>query len=387
MDLKEDVPRGKEPQIEEFVVGDDKEHSLESRQGFPERISDYINSESFLENLKEIERLADKSDMIGAVTEYFILNPDGQGIENFVKELRARHEGGKHMGANKDDLLLESVKTRLGFDVPINDLDTESIKRIYDYIYDHLIREGYVFHGFNGAFESSIRERGLDPDHVPWNQARLDEVAQIGHSYGLNILGLHSVRMPGGMHTSSGKNYYDFMPGNFYEYAIDSPEWFCLFCGSGKNKNAFRDRDYDAAKENVSHWISLIQRVISESDHMGHAHPRPLTAEDESKILSLFEDCWTKFASEEQRPKVALIHKSAIRGRDTYDMDYERQLRMNSYEKAMQRPRNSSPDSKPEQMLLDLLYAATDGSNEHAKHAFVPEDIAIVDLPAYSKAA
>jgi len=194
VDLSEDPSHTKRKG--ENVINENQGNSSESEQQFAKRVSEYLNSAPFLENLKTIEGLNDKSDMIGATTEYFILNPDGQGVEAFVEELKNRNQKNKNIGANKDDLLLESVKARLGFDTATNDLDAASVKQIYEYIYNHLIRDGYVFHGFNGAFESSIKEHGLDPNQVPWDQKKLDEVAAIGHPYGLNILGLHSVSMP-----------------------------------------------------------------------------------------------------------------------------------------------------------------------------------------------
>lgn len=353
----------------------EESHESKEDQQFAERLSGFFHSPRFLEHFEKIDGLGKKSDFVGATTEYFVLNPDGAGADEFAKEIFNQKETKK----DKEELLIESVKRRLGIDVPTDDLDEVTEMQVYNYIYDHMIRNGYAFHGFNGAFESSIRESGLDPSKVLWEKNKIDKVADIGDRYGLGFLtGMHKVRMVSGFHTSTSKNYFDLMSGNFYSYALTSPEWFNMFCDIfAKNESAYITRNYEAAKENVENLISIIRRDTK-------THPIPFTEEDAQVIWDLFEDCWQKLAIKEHGPKVALIKRRAIKRIQSGTPDYEVMLKMNLYEHRKDSQETNQFKLTPSRLLSRLLSSINFGSNDSVPYKFEPKDLVIIDLPQYS---
>ncbi|MEI6553308.1 MAG: hypothetical protein WCO09_01960 [bacterium] len=351
---------------------------------YADRIGKVLNSEKFLNKLETVENGNKRGEIVGAVTEYFILHPDGFDVDWYIDQLV--NQDSKY-DVKTGDLLIESVMRKFPNGDSINDdLSPERVKSIYLYIYDTMVRNGFVFHGFNGAFEESIREQGLSTEKRFRSKQDLDEVADIGHAYNVNLLGLHSAYIGIDRQTSSGKVYYDTQPKFFYSYATRSPEWFDYFCtGQGKAGNtSFPRRDYESAKINIDDIIEKIKSKAEEGKDTGY---RSFTPEDEKKIRDLFESSWQDLASEGVGLRVALIKRESII-QDPSFKTHEYNLRTMEYEQALERQKNlalPSVPKKPKDLLDTLLFRISGAGNEHTKHSISPENLVIVDLPSYDK--
>ncbi|MDB5204315.1 MAG: hypothetical protein JWP09_343 [Candidatus Taylorbacteria bacterium] len=359
-------------------IPSEQSESIEENK-FSEMISQYLNDDSFIEKLSQIKYESQKGNFIGEVVEYLILHRNTEGVDVYVDGLLNR----KETKFEKGDLLIESVKSKLGIETLNNDLSDEEAEKIYQYIYERRLRDGYVFHGFNGVFEASIRENGLDQSKASWEFAELEEVGEISRAYGVSLVGQHYANIGEERFTSSGKNYYDETSQFFYTYAANSPEWFSQFCNVGKNNGTYHKRHYEEARANIEECIGKIKaRPVSE-------RARPFTGDDERKILDFFEKYWKKFVTESPGLRLGLVHRKAITETPFDKNKYERDLNRESWSAMKSRPKSQyeSLDPRPENIKLisQLLYETGQGGNHHVNYKISPDLITIVDLPTAEK--
>ncbi len=364
--------------VQSIDISGEQLESNEEKE-FSEMISSYLNADSFVEKVGQIEYESQRSVFIGEVVEYLVLHRDAEGADAYVDGLLKR----KETKLEKCDLLIESVKNKLGIEVSDNDLSDEEAEKIYQYIYERMLRDGYVFHGFNGALETSVRENGLDQSKAPWDTAELDEIGEIGKEYGVNLVGQHYAHIGQERFTSSGKNYYDETSQFFYSYAANSPEWFSQLCNVGKNRGTYHKRHYEEAKANIEECIERMKAISS------RGHPRLFTAEDEQKILGFFETYWQRFTGEGAGLKLALVRRGAITKTGLYDNKYETDLASESWSvvKNAQPSEYDDLDKRPQNIRLIsyLIHSIGHGGNQHVTYTIPPEYITMVDLPAAEK--
>lgn len=171
-----------------------------------ENISKYFMSAMFQEQIAEFPD-NHRNGIVGVILEYYVLHPDGFQIELFISDLRDTDYGNPEVGMlsstskmQKELLLYKSVLKRLNLTEPLTLYDT---KAAFEYIRERVLVQGFVFHGFNGMFEQSIREHGLHPGKVPGDIAELKHINEIGARHGNSmLLGWQSIN-------SEGKVYFD----------------------------------------------------------------------------------------------------------------------------------------------------------------------------------
>ena len=229
---------------------------------------------------------------IGKVIAYFLLHPDGFGLNTFLSVL-------PYADLSQDKtiapLLADSLKNELG----LSDLESlENKERVFAEYVLRTCKEGYCYHGFNGVFEGRILSEGLSHESRAWDPEDLQRISAIGRKRGMGmILGWADIN-------SDGNFFVSATPRNLYDYAVASPEWFSQFCAGGMHvpqeshrKQAFYRRDYDTAKMNVEDLCEKTQGM---------------SLDEKIEILSFFEKYWAAFTGENAIPKVALIKRKAI---------------------------------------------------------------------------
>jgi len=338
----------------------------------PIRISNFLTSAEFLgilETFKPEKRQA----LIGATVEYFVLNPDGQGVELFLgglgidqdKVVSSRSMGGfdekRQVG-----LLVDSVIRRQGLQEPLTDAQW---KLIYDYIVQKTYQQGRYYHAFNGVFEQSIRNTGLRPDAEIVDASEVENINAICNRCG--------VRLPFGWWKSSrGEIYFNEVPDHLYRYGTASPEWFAQFVSEGTHvrneraaKEAFYRKDYEQAKENVTALCAQMKNA---------SVVQPLSEDEERQIFEFFEKQWKRFAGENSQPKVALVNRSYFEGNDIpprYEFGPLREwLNRGSY----------STRYENRDVCEFFLKQMRFGNDLSVKKAIPPSEIVIVTLPNYS---
>lgn len=255
-------------------------------------------------------------------------------------------------------------------DLELTETDSLYAKKL---IYDYLVKEGlkskFLLHAFNGAFEESINQYGLDPSIRLFDQEDLDAVQT-------NSDTMSNSTLLGWQKHSKGKVYLlgvtaDTMNSPVYRYAVSSPEWFAQLCQGGSrflkddrfDNEAFMRRDYEASKRNLETYLSDQSSGIDEGER--------------ARIRDLFEKYWSIFASSEATPKLAIVNALAIKD-DFRDIPYERLLELGH---------DRYPDGReiPIDVLamqtVELLLREQDFSVEHT---ILPKDIVVVDLPSFA---
>lgn len=215
------------------------------------------------------------------------------GADEYVRKLVleiSKNPNGDFLSANspltkfEDDLCFEMILKHLGYTK--DDLEDNSIERkVSRYLIENLRINGYMYHSFNSVFYESILEHGINPNIKFTSQDELDKIHNIFKKYGLDMaLGwqkLNCVDMVS----------YACSPDVCYSYAMASPEWFSQFCSGGfmfcdidnRVQHAFRDNDYDGAKNNL---LSLMKR-------------KKFSSEDMIDVIGFFDDNWKKYANHE----------------------------------------------------------------------------------------
>jgi hypothetical protein len=258
----------------------------------------------------------------------------------------------------------------ISVDQAVKDLElteTDSLyakKLLYDYLVEEGLKSKFLLHAFNGAFEESIKQYGLDPSIRLFDQGDLDAV-QTGTLLGWQQYSKEKVYLLGVTP--------DTMNSPVYRYAVSSPEWFAQFCQGGSrmvkdsrfDNEAFMRRDYEASKRNLETYLSDQSSGVNEEERV--------------RIRELFEKYWNMFASPEATPKLAIVNASAIKD-DLRNIPYERLLELG---------RTEYPDGR--EIPIDVLAAETvelllREQDFSIDHAILPKDIVVVDLPSFTHA-
>lgn len=343
----------------------------QSDLGFEQRVSQFLNSEVFLHFLHELPA-EERDSKVGLVMEYFIIHPDGFGLDEFLDALR--QDGKIKKISDASSLIVDSIARKLG----IADINThEGSQAIFDYFEKHFFGNGYFFHGFNGVLEEDIQTQGLTLHNRRWDWHELKQVMDIGNKAGVStILGWGGIN-------SEGKTSVSGTADNTYGYAYASPEWFAQFVSEGwhipldkKKKEAYYRRDYKTARRNIEDVCTALMSRKEEDIHAGKAYPN-ITEQDKQILLDFFEKYWAFFAGEKSKPKGALIQRSALQlATSSYD-SFDDYLRTN--------PHFGNAKTTVQDAIRTLLGSGGFYNDVQIEHDIPPQGIKTVDLPDYNK--
>src|SRR5579872_3090067 len=334
---------------------------------FEQRISQFLNSENFLNIVKEFPS-AERATKLGMVIEYFIIHPDGFDLENFVQQLQANPAIKSMSDAN--ELIVASIAHKL------NIKNTEDSEAIFQYFNDKYERNGYYFHGFNGSFRNDIQKNGLSVKERHWNWTELEKIIEIAKKAGQPmILGWADINSKERISLAASAN-------NIYSYAYASPEWFAAFVSEGSHvsdeedrKKAFYRRDYKTAKNNIEKLVAALTSRKQEDIEAKKAYPN-ITPQEKQAILDFFEKYWKIFAEEKSKLEGALVKKSATKwGRSTPVSlaDYKKHFTGNKI------------TTVQDVIKTELIGDETFHHDMQINHDIPPEAIKIIELPSYDK--
>ncbi len=335
-----------------------------------EKISELLNNKETVERLNKFpDELRDGA--IGLLVEYKVIFPDCDNFNEYLDSLKAiesRSPGWP--GGEKTKILIEHISKEL----TRNGLEP-SEEEVANYFTDNYVKNGYFFHSFNGAFEDSIKQRGLDVDTRFWDWDELKDISDICSKAGYGmVLGWSGLNCRGKLSIGDSAS-------NIYRYGIASPEWFGQFVAEGwhipnkepYDKKAFYKKDYENAKNNIMLFCDRKMHQSSEEDIENRIAYPNMTFEEGQAILAFFEKYWQKFASKENGSKCALIKRSAV-GRDVPVISYKDYCE-----------KYDSDVSYTMSNLQDYINMISDsGHNDlQISEPISPEDIKIVSLPNY----
>jgi hypothetical protein len=339
-----------------------------------ERMSVLLNSPATLNKIREFPE-KNREKVVGEIIEYLILFPETTDLEAYLDELQTiskleeNPRGDLEFEGKKIQFIISQVKEKLG----LEESDTTADEKIYQYLAQKFYKEGYYFHAFNGSFEESVRENGLDLDKRDWDWEKLERIREICTPAGEpRILGWGDLNCKGKI---SITDETDFV----YRYGVASPEWFAQFTSEGLHmpnrepydKKAFYKRDYNAAKNNI---LLLCEKLMASSEEdikNRKAHPN-ITAAEKIEMLNFFEEHWKLFANEKSSPKCALIKRAALQ-KDTPPYA--------TYEEYARNPFAKDPTL---QKAVGFLFSSFNHDKQHTEN-ISPKDISIVDLPEYTE--
>lgn len=316
--------------------GEDERVNLDNLP-LEEKISHLINQPEVTEIIRQ-----KGGEMLGVAIKFIILFPeDEEGLVDFLRQYKG------HNSPKSEALLIRKIAEKLGLTESESE---ESIRKIYEYFYEKFVKNGYYFHGFNGAFLSAIEEHGLDPHERLWDWDEINEITAILRGKETDD-GTHSVNsFFGSLHMNSEglisiADAIDQLP----QYSQGSPEWFNVFTGY-----ALQRRDYKAARQNVVEKMS---------------HVYDLNLNDKLKIFEFFDKYWSLFASEDSQPKCALIKKEAVLTDGAIDFFHPDKV-------------CNTQGGEPYGRMASIFTGMH--SNEQIKIRIPRKDLKIVDLPNYS---
>lgn len=342
---------------------------LPQAEKFNERLSDFFRSGEFVEFIEQIADF-ERERAIGVIIDYNVLHRDGFMFPEFQELLRNHGPRDDYAISN---FYVDSIAKKL----KLEDVDSEDSKeQIWRYFHRNCEKNGFCFHGFNGAFEDSIKKIGLTRGERLWSDLELERIREIGDNHGTTmLLGWHGIN-------SSQNLFYDASPRNVYQYGSGSPEWFNQFVGGGFHmsvkdkaaKSAFLRRDYDQARHNIE---DLCQRWSSNDEELirqRRAYPN-LTIEERVEIIGFFEKFWLLLAGEKSKPKAALIKKSVLGQDDIFAADYE----------VASGQAGKSPSDPVRQVIKFVMQAEYSYVDLRTREDIRPQDFLIVDLPEYNR--
>jgi hypothetical protein len=258
----------------------------------------------------------------------------------------------------------------------IKDLEPIEAKEIvYKYFLENYIRKGYLFHGFNGAFEKSILTNGLDPEMRFWDWKDLSEIKDIFARAGEDLV------MGWAYINSQGNTFLADQAGTVYYYGVASPEWFSQFTSGGAHiplskpydKKAYKKRDYDSAKRNI---IMFCDSLMNRSDEdLQKKQIQNITSEEKIEILNFFEKYWKILVSESTGPKCALINRSAINMHEHF---------AESYADDSKKTERTYKGKYSLQISIHSMISSRD-IDKRVTEKISPKDIKIINLPEYTK--
>lgn len=382
--------------FEEEIVGPPSEVVSAEKEresiSFAQAVSERINSESFKEKMLEFPE-KERNSVVGLAVEYNILHPDGFGFEEYLTKLSSTLSSKEVKNFSnsgvKEKLMSEayinSVSSKFGLSEPFSESDE---KQIFEYIADKIFINGYAYHAFNGSFEKSIQEHGLDNSAVPWDVSELSRITEIGKNHGKPmLLGWHAIN-------SEGRTFYDEHPYNLYKYSISSPEWFAQFTSEGFHvpaegdaKTAFYRRDYEAAKANVLNACVKMKSNSREDIEARKAYEN-LTDDEEKTIIDAFEKYWDIFCGPNSNPKLALIKKTVFEEdeelKKKYNYENYKDFRKGVILRVNERHGTKYPvDVSLQELVEGALSSRGFGNDQRTENVVAGDSMIIIDLPEY----
>lgn len=278
-----------------------------------QRIGSSLNKPEFLATLDTFED-RQRDAVIGGTIEYLVLDLPPEHLDHYLgrlHEISQTEDLGRRAGQNvRYTTQLDVITRKLAEE---NGGAPATPEDIFHYVNSHLVEHGYIFHGFNGAFESSIREEGLSPSQREWDLQDMQTIHGILQKAGRgNALGWLFIN-------STDKLFVTESTLPIYRYATSSPEWFNQFISGGHytsnnpayDKHAFQRRDYDAAKHNITLLCSELMSRDEQQVAAGKAYPN-ITSEESETIHAFFEKYWQRLAGQDSSPKLALIPREVV---------------------------------------------------------------------------
>lgn len=243
---------------------------------------------------------------------------------------------------------------------------------IYDKVASSLVRNGYVYHGFNSGVESSIREKGLSTDELSTTKDEIERIDSIVAKYNperhLAFGYLSNASRKWGDYSGNAV-FYTANPAIAYEYATEGPEWLRYFVDGHRKvkeeEGPYVLRNYEDSRRVIENWCDNMMRLNIKEN----TPPRAtwMNHQERSEVMSFFEKQWSVFGNGE--PRVALFSRKSI-GMD----DIPEYL---SYEKMSNKSLSEKTAS-----LIDFVNMGVDYKTTSS---IPPEAIQIVDLPIYQK--
>lgn len=318
-----------------------------------------------------------RDNIVGAIIEFGILFPDNdEQCNRFLYDLLWDLWTIFDPFPKKTAFLIKYATQYLWVN---NSLDTlEDQEKVFSLF---RILNGYYFHGFNGVFEKSIREKWIDVDTRFWDWEELERIQEICAGAG------HRRVLWWGDLNCKGKISVGANSSNVYRYGFASPEWFAQFVSEGwhipwippYDKTAFYRRDYLAAKQNI---LSFCQKMRSskEDDIIARKAYPNITLEEQLEILTFFEKYWKVFATNHSTPKLALIKKSTVWE------DYSPSSFIEYYRKDEEFNSNQKITSLKADLEEAIEYLMSWRCVDHQLSVSIPpEEIQIINLPPYKK--
>lgn len=359
-------------------------HAEDAREDFHERVTHVVkgaressdvfdvhevfSSERFIQAIRSLKPEARK-EAVGRALQYSQLHPDGFGFWDFLEDLK-NVPFEQIAGFDQSSLsscVLKAICKKLGLSEAES---VESKKKILLYCEQHLQAEGNFFHGFNGVFADDIASQGLTVDKREWDWEEIREMNDILTRAG------HSMALGWALMNCENKLSVSEVPKQTYWYAANSPEWFAHLTSEGTHipfhkgaRKAFSSRDYARARSNMEEFCDSMMHRDPAEIAAGKAYPNMTLAEKE-KLLVFFEKYWEKFAGPKSVPKVALVKKAAVNDDWKGWCDIRIETRMENIGK-----------TKAESILWSALNGGS--IDQQCDHSISPEDIEIIDLPAY----
>lgn len=364
--FREKTPNALEPKSGFVSPAEQEEISFERR------VSEFLNSENFLNFIREFPD-KERGSKIGMILEYFTIHPDGFELNEFLKVL-AEKRGIRDI-SEVSEQIVNSIMRKLGINDPNH---PDSANKIFEYFSSNFFDQGYFFHGFNGAFLKNIQTEGLALHSRRWDWQELKTIIEIGKRVGVPML------LGWGGINSEGKISLAGTAGNVYHYACSSPEWFAQFVSEGfhipnekKKKEAYYRRDYATARQNIADVCQELMSRREEDIKAKKAHPN-LTAQEKQTLTDFFEKYWKIFAGADSRPQCCLVAKSALEwgGRTYTDFDDYRTGAFNA--KINEQPTIQNA-------VKNILGMQGFSVDIQIKRNVPSRDIKIVNLPDYNK--
>ncbi len=339
--------------------------------------SELTESKEFLEAIRQFPDEA-RDVAVGLGVEYFMFDKNWDNLRDYLQDLREKL--GTNPGFFDIDKITDEraslIVKRLAETLGIDSESEEGKEKLFRYLSDAYEKEGYLYHGFNGAFRDAVSEHGLQPEMRTWDWDDLQSISQLLTRVGLSM-GLGWANINSKSKISLGDD-----PKNVYRYALASPEWFSQFVASGfhillqppYDKKAFYKKDYIAAQRNVEMLCDRLMHQSKEDEvATGRAYPNMTQAEKEI-VLAFFEKHWQEFCTEKSTPSLALVKKSAV-GRDKtpYTSYGDWAARMKGF---------GQNDVSIDRYAKTLLY--TRDQDLQVDHAIGPEEMIIINLPKYT---
>lgn len=178
-----------------------KDESMTDAEKIKQNLESYFSSKILARHIETASKgdFELKSEFIGDIVQYGILFPDAtpDDIDKYanaqsINRSQRHYDGGLWQPTQKAMLITKEVARTLGIAPDNIEEHKEDIAR---YVYDHFRTNGFVFHGFNSAFEGSIKQYGLSTEEREDDNSEIQRIESlfIGNSVG-SLTGARTVQ-------------------------------------------------------------------------------------------------------------------------------------------------------------------------------------------------